>query len=228
MKLKVTNLSKNFGKLEVLRSVSFEVFEGESIALLGPSGCGKTTILRIVANLEHETMGYVERNFSKLAYVFQEPRLIPWKTVRENLWFVVENDEKIREVLNVLRLRGFEEYKPSKLSGGMRQRVNLARAFLVEPDLILMDEPFSSLDLQTKLSIIQDVNKRREEIGFSMVLVTHDIREAMLLADRIILLTDKPCVVCKEYDVTNVPKDIFEPRFTKLERLILADITNLL
>lgn len=228
MKLKVTNLSKNFGKLEVLRNVSFEVFDGESIALLGPSGCGKTTILRIVAGLEHETTGYVERNFLKLAYVFQEPRLIPWKTVRENLKFVVEDDEKIEEVLNVLKLGGFEEYKPAKLSGGMRQRVNLARAFLVEPDLILMDEPFSSLDLQTKLSIIQDVNRRREEVGFSMLLVTHDIREAILLADRIILLSDKPCEVRKEYDITNITKDIFEPHFTKVERLILADITNLL
>ncbi|ODN30514.1 ABC transporter ATP-binding protein [Fervidobacterium thailandense] len=226
MKLRVTNLSKNFGKLEVLRCISFEVSEGESIALLGPSGCGKTTILRIVAGLEHETRGYVERNFSRLAYVFQEPRLIPWKTVRENLRFVVEDDEKITKILSVLRLSGFEEFKPAKLSGGMRQRVNLARAFLVEPDLILMDEPFSSLDLHTKLSIIQDVNKRREEVSFSMVLVTHDIREALLLADRIILLTDKPCVVRKEYDVTNVPKDIFDPRFTEVERLILADITN--
>lgn len=227
MKLKVADLSKRFGRLEVIKSVSFEVSSGESIALLGPSGCGKTTILRIVAGLEHETAGYVERNFSRLAYVFQEPRLIPWKTVRENLRFVEENDEKIREILSALRLSGFEEYKPAKLSGGMRQRVNLARAFLVEPDLILMDEPFSSLDLQTKLSIIQDVNRRREEVNFSMVIVTHDIREAMLLADRIILLTDKPCVVRREYDITGLPKDIFDPRFTKVERLILADITGI-
>jgi len=139
---------------------------------------------------------------------------------------VLEDDEKINEALKIMKLDGFQDYKPAKLSGGMRQRVNLARALLDEPDLLLLDEPFTSLDLHTKLSIIEDILDGRNQRTFSMIIVTHDVREALLMADRIILLSNKPTRILEELDVSQVPKDIMNAEFLKKESEILNTIVR--
>jgi len=149
--LKVKSVSKSYGKLKVIENVSFDLGRGKSIALLGPSGCGKTTLIRIIAGLIDDYEGTIERKVQRIGYVFQEPRLIPWRTVIENLKFVEENEERIFKTLEALKLRDYANFKPSKLSGGMRQRVNLARALIIEPELLLLDEPFASLDVHLKV-----------------------------------------------------------------------------
>lgn len=222
--LNVKNLRKLFGKLKTIDNISFQLFERESIAFLGPSGCGKTTLLRIIAGLEKNFEGTVERHFSKMGYVFQEPRLIPWKNVFENLTFVCADEEKVKSVLEMLKLEKFAQYLPAKLSGGMRQRVNLARALLSEPDVLFLDEPFASLDVHTKLGIIDDIIEKRKNTNFAMLLVTHDIREAMLLSDRIILLSDKPSKVIGEFQTKDIPKSALSEEFQKMESLILSEV----
>lgn len=224
MILSVKNLRKSFGKLKTIDNISFQLFERESIAFLGPSGCGKTTLLRIIAGLEKNFEGIVDRHFSKMGYVFQEPRLIPWKNVFENLTFVCNNEDKVKSVLEMLKLEKFAQYLPAKLSGGMRQRVNLARALLSEPDVLFLDEPFASLDVHTKLGIIDDIIEKRKNTNFAMLLVTHDIREAMLLADRIILLSDKPSKVIGEFQTKDIPKSALSEEFQKMESLILSEV----
>ncbi|UXF01233.1 ABC transporter ATP-binding protein [Fervidobacterium riparium] len=224
MLLKIENLSKHFGPLKVISDISFELLEGESIALLGPSGCGKTTLIRIMAGLVHDFQGKVELYAERIGYVFQEPRLIPWKNVLENLKFVVEDEEKIHQILESLRIDDFANYMPSKLSGGMRQRVNLARALLVNPQLLLLDEPFASLDVHLKISIISDIIQKRKEACFSMVVVTHDVREALLLSDKIYLLSDKPSRILETIDVSRIPKDISNSEFLSAESEILSKI----
>jgi len=222
--LSVKNLRKSFGKLKTIDNISFQLFERESIAFLGPSGCGKTTLLRIIAGLEKNFEGIVDRHFSKMGYVFQEPRLIPWKNVFENLTFVCNDEDKVKSVLEMLKLEKFAQYLPAKLSGGMRQRVNLARALLSEPDVLFLDEPFASLDVHTKLGIIDDIIEKRKNTNFAMLLVTHDIREAMLLADRIILLSDKPSKVIGEFQTKDIPKSALSEEFQKMESLILSEV----
>ncbi|HOK34252.1 MAG TPA: ABC transporter ATP-binding protein [Fervidobacterium sp.] len=224
--VKLENVSKHFEKLNIFNDLSFEIVAGQSVALLGPSGCGKTTLIRMIADLDDDYTGKISRNYRKIGYVFQEPRLIPWKSIYDNLRFVLEDDEKINEALKIMKLDGFQDYKPAKLSGGMRQRVNLARALLDEPDLLLLDEPFTSLDLHTKLSIIEDILEGRNQRTFSMIIVTHDVREALLMADRIILLSNKPTRILEELDVSQVPKDIMNAEFLKKESEILNTIVR--
>ena len=224
--VKLENVSKHFEKLNIFNDLSFEIVAGQSVALLGPSGCGKTTLIRMIADLDDDYTGKISRNYRKIGYVFQEPRLIPWKSIYDNLRFVLEDDEKINEALKIMKLDGFQDYKPAKLSGGMRQRVNLARALLDEPDLLLLDEPFTSLDLHTKLSIIEDILEGRNQRTFSMIIVTHDVREALLMADRIILLSNQPTRILEELDVSQVPKDIMNAEFLKKESEILNTIVR--
>jgi len=155
--LKVSNLSKNYGNLQVINGWDIELEEGEKVVLVGPSGCGKTTFFRIISGLEKATGGTVDVFAQKVGYVFQEPRLFPWRTVFDNLRIIRDEEDKIEEVIKMMSLEGFEQLIPSKLSGGMKQRVNLARALLIEPDFLILDEPFSSLDLKIKLAIMNDI-----------------------------------------------------------------------
>jgi len=222
--LRLVGVSKSFGKMRVINNISFTLERGKSIALLGPSGCGKTTLIRIIAGLIEEYEGHINNLAQTIGYVFQESRLIPWKTVVDNLKFVEENEEKIHDVLKSLRLYDFANSMPSKLSGGMKQRVNLARALIIEPELLLLDEPFAFLDVHLKISIILDIIAKRKDLSFSMIVVTHDVREALLLADRIYLLSDKPTTIIEEIDIINVPKDISNPEFLDMESQILSKI----
>ncbi len=206
-KVEVTGLNKWFGDLEALRGIALEVERGEFISVVGPSGCGKTTFLRIVAGLEPASSGtviidgrVVTKPGNDRGFVFQTDNLLPWRTVLSNAMIGPEvggrtGPEEKRRTLDLLKLvglDGFENYYPRQLSGGMRQRVNLARALAIDPEVLLMDEPFASLDAQTR-EIMQTELLRIWEQGRKTVLfVTHQIDEAVFLSDRVLVFARRP------------------------------------
>lgn len=218
--LELIGVCKNFGKLKVLNDINLIAHEGQSIAVVGRSGCGKTTLLRIIASLESPDCGEIKKNFHRLGYVFQEDRLIPWCTAYENLSFVCEKEKEIEEVLKLVGLEKFKDYKPKKLSGGMRQRLNLARAILTKPDLILFDEPFQSLDLATKSKLIDDLRVILRQLHTTYILVTHDIREATCLVQKIYVLSGHPATIVQQIDLDEKTTDLFDPRLLSLEQKI--------
>ncbi|HBT50530.1 MAG TPA: ABC transporter ATP-binding protein [Petrotoga sp.] len=220
--LKADRLTKRFGDLLVIDNWSLELKEGEKIVLLGPSGCGKTTFFRIVAGLERQSEGKVETFVDKIGYVFQEPRLLPWRTVYDNLKIILDDEKKIKQIIGMMGLEGFEILLPSRLSGGMKQRVNIARSLLVQPQILLMDEPFTSLDLNIKLSIIEDMKKMWNKSYFSILMVTHDIKEALILGNKIVILSQRPSRILKVFDIdlSEEEKNIYDKRFLELESQI--------
>ena len=226
--LEVNDLSKSFGNLKVIDGWDLELKKGEKLILVGPSGCGKTTFFRIVSGLEKATSGSVTVFAQKVGYVFQEPRLFPWRTVFDNLKIIRDDEKKIKEVIKMMSLEGFEELIPSKLSGGMKQRVNLARALLVEPDLLILDEPFSSLDLKIKLAIMNDIEKLWSKYKFSLLMVTHDLKEAIFLADKVIILSSRPSKILRTFDINLEmnERDITDKHFLELESKITRFIIN--
>jgi NitT/TauT family transport system ATP-binding protein len=206
-KVEISGLSKWFGELEALRQIDVAVEPGEFISVVGPSGCGKTTFLRMVAGLEPATSGTILIDGQPLrgpgnnrGFVFQNDSLLPWRTVLANALIGPEvagkvGDRERQRTLDLLKLvglGGFENYYPRQLSGGMRQRVNLARALAIDPDVLLMDEPFASLDAQTR-EIMQTELLRIWEQGRKTVLfVTHQIDEAVFLSDRVLVFARRP------------------------------------
>lgn len=201
--IQIIQLSKRFHSSEKtvtpLDSVSFEIPPGKMTAILGKSGTGKTTLLKLISGLEEKDSG--EILFSGLngrnptfSYVFQDPRLLPWKTVKENIQLAIrtlpkeEQDRKIKDVLKLVRLPDVEDYYPSQLSGGMAQRVGLARGLIANPDILLLDEPFSALDFITRSQLQQDFSAIQRNLSTTIVLITHDINEAILLSDKVVYL----------------------------------------
>ncbi|MGB6539021.1 MAG: ABC transporter ATP-binding protein [Xanthobacteraceae bacterium] len=227
-KLQVSNLSKRFGDLEALRHISLEIGRGEFISVVGPSGCGKTTFLRIVAGLEHASAGEVLLDGRAVrgpgtdrGFVFQNDSLLPWRTVfanaiigREVAGSVGADDRRrTMELLKLVGLEGFERYYPRQLSGGMRQRVNLARALAIDPEILLMDEPFAALDAQTR-EIMQAELLRIWLRGQKTVLfVTHQIDEAVFLSDRVLVFARRPGRLQEEVEIA-LPR----PRHLTLKR----------
>jgi NitT/TauT family transport system ATP-binding protein len=206
-KLSLERLTKRFGELEVLRDIDVAVEPGEFIALVGPSGCGKTTLLRIVAGLERASAGAVlldgravRAPGSERGFVFQSDNLLPWRTVLANAMIGPEiagrtgaaEKSRARALLRLVGLDGFEHYYPRQLSGGMRQRVNLARALAIDPDILLMDEPFSALDAQTREIMPTELMRIWEEGRKTVLFVTHQIDEAVFLSDRVLVLARRP------------------------------------
>jgi NitT/TauT family transport system ATP-binding protein len=206
-KLSLDRLTKRFGELEALRDVDVAVEPGEFIALVGPSGCGKTTLLRLVAGLEPASEGDVLLDGrairgpgSERGFVFQSDNLLPWRTVFANAIIGpeiagragAEQRGRTRDLLRLVGLEGFEHYYPRQLSGGMRQRVNLARALAIDPDILLMDEPFSALDAQTREIMQTELMRIWEEGRKTVLFVTHQIDEAVFLSDRALVLGRRP------------------------------------
>jgi len=206
-KLQIAHLGKSFGELRALQDINLVVERGKFFAVVGPSGCGKTTFLRIVAGLEPASSGEVRLDGRAIigpggdrGFVFQTDNLLPWRTVFANAIIGREvagrvgpvERQRTLELLKLVGLEGFENYHPRQLSGGMRQRVNLARALAIDPQILLMDEPFSSLDAQTR-EIMQTELMRIWETGRKTVLfVTHQIDEAVFLADRVLVFARRP------------------------------------
>lgn len=200
---KISNLHKKFGDLYVLKDFNMEVDENKVICILGPSGCGKTTLFNLIAGVSEPDEGEISGfEGKKISYLFQEPRLLKWRTVEENIDFVLKDKmhkEERKEIINkYLKIVGLSEYKdfyPSKLSGGMKQRVSIARAFAYNSDILLMDEPFKSLDLELKLNLINCFNELWRLDNRTVFFITHDIHAALMLGDEIYLMSQKPTKV---------------------------------
>lgn len=211
MKLVIDNVSKSFvsrtgHNLPVLQDINLTVNEEEFVALVGPSGCGKSTLLNITAGLLAPTSGSAsfthlpQGHVPRTGIVFQETGLFPWRSVYDNIAFGLEamgvpkqeQKDRISHYINLVGLTGFEKALPHHLSGGMRQRVGIARALVINPDLLLMDEPFSALDAQTRTIMQEELVTLWDKTRLSTLYVTHNIQEAVMLADRVVLLSRRP------------------------------------
>lgn len=210
------------GETLALNNLSFSVKYGEFISIIGPSGCGKTTVLSLIAGLIKSTDGKIlykgselNKVFENIGYMLQRDELFPWRTIEKNVFLPLEikkmntlkNREKVLELIEKYGLKDFLKAYPNQLSGGMRQRVALIRTLSFSPDLLLLDEPFSALDAQTRLKVCNDVHKIITAENKTAILVTHDIAEAISVSDRIIVLTKRPATVYKEH-ILNFDKSL--------------------
>jgi NitT/TauT family transport system ATP-binding protein len=198
-------LAASGGKLQVLNGLAFSLGAGEVAALVGPSGCGKTTLLRIIAGLDREYEGSVTLPaHGTLGMVFQEPRLLPWRTVEQNVRLAAPavTDTSLDALFRTLGLAAHRDHYPGELSLGLARRVALARAFAVEPDLLLLDEPFVSLDDALAARLREELAELVNSRPVTTLLVTHDVDEAIALADRLLLLSASPARVIAEVPVT--------------------------
>lgn len=223
-------MAKSFGSLDALAPVSFEVDAGETVTLLGPSGCGKTTLLRLIAGLETPSAGQITvgdvdaviaRRHKQIGFVPQAPALLPWRTVAANARLLLDVNRSmspvspsvsVAELLDEVGLGDFRDAYPHELSGGMRQRVGLVRAFALDAPVLLMDEPFAALDEMTRTDMRHLLGRLRESLGTTVVFVTHSIAEATFLSDRIAVLSPRPGRITEMIDV-----DLTHPRTPDLE-----------
>lgn len=203
MNCKLKNIYKKFDNLDVLNNLELEINKEEIICIVGPSGCGKSTILNIIAGLIEPDKGDITSDLDSVGYVFQEDRLLPFKTVYENIAIVgaEKNHKKIMELIHNVGLNGFEDSYPNKLSGGMRQRCSIARAFYFNCEILLMDEPFKSLDYNLKVNMIKYLIKLWDKSKSSIVFVTHNIDEAVLLGSRVVVLSNRPTSILKTFNI---------------------------
>lgn len=210
--IELKNVNKVFynelGKIEVLDNISFNVEKGKIISIVGPSGSGKSTILNIISKIIEISDGKLEVN-GKVGYMFQKDQLLKWRNTLNNVLIGLEithqlneeNIEKVKDLLKKYQLIDFIDSYPNELSGGMRQRIALIRTLSVNPNILLLDEPFSALDYQTKLLVSNDVFHIIKEEGLTAVLVTHDISEAISISDQVIVLTNRPAKIKKIYNI---------------------------
>jgi NitT/TauT family transport system ATP-binding protein len=229
--LRLSGVSHAYSGVEVLKGLELEVRRGEFVALVGPSGCGKTTLLNLCSGWLRPSAGVVDRA-GRVRMVFQQDGLFPWLTVDENvrlgLRHLPEEAERQRRaaaLLGLIGLSSFASHYPHQLSGGMRQRVELARALAGDTDLLLMDEPFSSLDYLTRLKMRGELARLLREQPRTVVLVTHDIEEAAQLADRVLVLSDRPGRIRDEVRLhVPRPRDATHPEVVKAVHHILTEL----
>jgi len=205
--INIENLSKNFGDLNVYDKFNLNIHTNKVTTILGPSGCGKTTLLNLISGTLKLDQGNIHGiDNSKLSYLFQEPRLLPWLSVEDNIKFVLNTkdsiiSEKINKYLNMVDMTSHKNSFPMELSGGMMQRVAIARAFAVDSNILLMDEPFKSLDFELKLNLVNIFKKLWTEDHRTVVLVTHDVQIATLISDEIIIFSKQP--ICAHISIEN-------------------------
>ncbi len=213
VKVRVTNLTKKFGDLLVLDDISFNVKEGEFLCIVGPTGCGKTTFLNSLTKLYDITAGEILINGEpvdlkkhNIAYIFQEYSTFPWLKVEENIRYGLKIKEmpeaeikkRVDEVVEMVGLQEFRNYYPDQLSASMLQRVVIARAFAVQPELLIMDEPYGQLDVSLRFKLEDELLKLWRKTGTTVIFITHNIEEAVYLSERILVLTNKPTKIKKE------------------------------
>lgn len=241
--ISIRGLSKSFamkgGSLSVLRGVDLDVAGGEVLAIVGPSGSGKTTLLRVLAGLDSPDVGEVRIDGAPItgpgterAVIFQEPRLLPWASVLQNVAFGLEvrgigkdeARERARRYIRLVGLADFEEALPRQLSGGMAQRVGIARALTVQPEILLLDEPLGALDAMTKLTLQEELTRIWAVEKLTMIVVTHDLEEAIFLADRILMLSGEKGTANREIPVPLPrPRDRSAPAFVAIRRSLMAE-----
>lgn len=229
--IKIKNLTKNYHtkakEIQAIDNISFDINDSEIVSIIGPSGCGKSTLLNILTDLDKPSSGIIEKKDNlKIGYMMQNDCLLPWLTVIDNATLglklkSIKNEENIEYVNTLLDRYGLKEFAndyPKNLSGGMRQRLALIRTLAIKPDILFLDEPFSKLDYTTRLSISDDVFKIIKELNISAILITHDVKEATMLSNRIIVLSKRPAII---KEIINLPEDDNIP--SKKERLTNYD-----
>lgn len=212
--ISINKLSKKYhskGETTAIKNLTLSVKEGEYLAIVGPSGCGKSTLLSILSGIEKKSNGSIilHKDNIKFGYMPQEDCLFPWLNILDNCLLGLkinkeitkENKDYVIKLLNDYGLHDFIYSYPNSLSGGMRQRVALIRTLAIKPDILLLDEPFSALDYQTRLALSDDVYKMIKDNQKTVIMITHDIAEAISMADRVVVLTNRPCQVKKVYDI---------------------------
>lgn len=247
--LKLENLCltyhTNTGETQALDNINFEVKEGEFVSIVGPSGCGKTTILSLISGILKASSGdiyvggqKVEGRNNQIGYMFQKDHLFEWRTIWQNVTLGLEishkktpeNLEYIQQLLEKYGLINFKNSRPRELSGGMRQRVALIRTLALKPKILLLDEPFSALDFQTRLNVCDDVHNIIKQEKQTAILVSHDISEAISMSDKIIVLTQRPAKVKTIFDINLPEKTPFKrrenPQFSKLFDKIWGELQN--
>lgn len=245
-RMEIQGISKTFfsekGCFTAIEDVSFELYDGEFLVLLGPGRCGKTVLLNIIAGLEEQTEGKVIYNGKEwkgvnpeISMIFQKLALMPFKTVLENVELGLkfrgmgkaERRKIARHYIELVGLKGFEKSYPTQLSGGMKQRVGIARAYAANPKLLIMDEPFGQLDAQTRYQMQEEILRIWEKERRTVIFVTNNIEEACYLGDRIILLSDCPAKVKEVYKISIPrPRNMVDGEFLKL-RTVISDHTDL-
>lgn len=216
----------NGERLQVLENITFESAEHSFTSILGPSGCGKSTILNLIAGLDNHFSGQVTVNAARTGFIFQQPRLLNWRTVVENVALPLEQqnvDKQTRRALackylGLVGLGGYENYYPLQLSGGMQQRVAIARALGIDPDILLMDEPFSGLDELTARKLRQELIRIWNETGKTIVFVTHSISESVFLSQQILVVSHKPATIFKRVAIDlPYPREYGDLRLFEIE-----------
>ena len=231
--IKLVNVSKFYTvdkeSIKVIDKIDLSIPENKITVILGRSGCGKTTLLRLVAGLENFEQGEIIGVESKRkAYVFQEDRLMPWLDVKSNITFGIHKNEidniRINEIIETVGLEKFYNAYPSQLSGGMKQRVSIARAFAYNPDFIMMDEPFSALDYFTREQMQSELLNIHKRLKCSILFVTHSIDEALILGDKIVVL--EKGIIKSQYEIKEDSKkrDLLDDKFVKLKKQIINDL----
>lgn len=236
----IRNLNKTFpqmdGLLPVLSDINLEIEEGQIISIIGGSGCGKSTLLRILAGLDTKYQGEVffggekiEKPSREKGVIFQDHRLLPWLTVEENLRFSLPKNQKnseeiIGDILSLVGLSGFEKTYPKHLSGGMAQRVAVARALVNKPKILLLDEPFGALDAITKIKLQDELLSIWNKNPITMVLVTHDIDEAIYLGNRVVVMTPRPGRIKSIHDIElSFPRSRVSHEFLKIKEVVFQE-----
>jgi NitT/TauT family transport system ATP-binding protein len=227
-KLVVDQVSHRYGEVAVLENLTLEVKAGEVVMLVGPSGCGKTTLLNLLSGHLAPVSGTITRAGTART-VYQQDGLFPWLTVWENVGLGLrsvpdqtQRDGEIAELLELVNLTGFKDHYPHQLSGGMRQRAELARVLAGESDILLMDEPFSALDYQARLTMRRELARVLQKRPRTVVFVTHDIEEAAQLADRVLVLSKRPATICQELPINLArPRGLADDEVVEAMRMIL-------
>ncbi len=233
--IKLKNISKNYhtkeGEINAIKDISFDINKGEFISIVGPSGCGKSTILSIIANIDKDYLGNIEKDNIKIAYMLQSDTLLPYLTIYDNtlLGLKITNNlnketiEYVNYLLKYYNLWDFKDKYPDNLSGGMKQRVSLIRTLALKPDLLLLDEPFSALDEQSRLLISDDIYKYARNNNKTIILVTHNIEEAIYFSDRIVILSKRTYYIKKIINVNINNKESIYIRKNSKESLTIFD-----
>jgi len=230
-RLILQKVSHNYGTVAVLKELDLTVNQGEVVVLVGPSGCGKTTILNLLSGYIEPVSGSIQRE-GIIRTVYQQDGLFPWLTVSENITIglrsvmdTAQREKELRELVELIHLEGFENHYPHQLSGGMRQRVELARVLAGDSDILLMDEPFSALDYQTRLRMRRELVRLLENRPRTVVFVTHDIEEAAQLADRVLVLSNRPATISRELHISAPkPRDLTSTAVIEAMKSILQEL----